>query len=133
LDTTNIKYKKLVKYTGFMDYGVCEYCPCEACGETHHTKGTVFLQYTGLKDKNGKEIYEGDIVEQLVWKYVGDNLNLEEDNQFDEVYVKGKVMIYPTKGVVFVENRNVRSLRQKKCEVIGNIYETQNYLLIQGD
>ena len=78
-------------------------------------------QYTGLKDKNGKEIYEGDII-------IGSNpqwtLNGFRDCKKVEVeFISGG--FYP-----FADNEDNMPYpdSERDCEVIGNIYENSELL-----
>lgn len=74
-------------------------------------------QYTGLKDKNGKEIYEGDIVKIIV------NNNIEKT-----CVVEYKNGIF---GVMFSKQAELTAFPHfcnTTFEVIGNIYENPELL-----
>lgn len=72
------------------------------------------VQYTGLKDKNGKEIYEGDIIKH---DYYVD----AQEIKFNERLITYKC--YPADVFILKVDEE-----QENFEIIGNIYENPELL-----
>ena len=128
-----IKFRAWHKHKKYM-YSVISYnwkskAAKEENGGWH--KDIELMQYTGLKDKNGKEIYEGDIL-----NFNGDNFySVVEYKLPKEVETPGfytvekkpkyyRVSHYPKEGRIhFIPHLTI------KPEIIGNIYENPDILL----
>ncbi len=89
-------------------------------------------QYTGLKDKNGKKIYEGDIILYQDWE------NSYEGGDGDYYINKGIVEYNQDNCCFNVTERNTVNIEDvfyvdnEDLEVIGNIYDNPE-LLEEGD
>jgi len=86
------------------------------------------VEYTGLQDKNGKEIYEGDIIRHQL-----NNAGIEKNKTFaisSVIFVRGAFTVdYNPKILIWGLGYNCTEDGQLgHVEVIGNIWENKELL-----
>lgn len=94
-------------------------------GVPHHENTDLVVEFkTGLKDKNGKEIYEGDIVSEE-FEYGGEKTKTiwqvrwcDDECGFELHYVSG----------FEVDDCSLVADDEENCEVIGNVHENGELL-----
>ena len=84
--------------------------------------GLILMQYTGLHDKNGKEIYEGDIVLLDCYYYEEPGFGGEFKVIYDDINGMWLLVDLENKDRVFAIGE-IRSYYKAEIEVIGNIYD----------
>ena len=122
-DNTIIAYNEVVYDMGFIDTSPCHDCYPGSIG-----------QFTGLYDKNGKEIYEGDILRGNEYPFNCDGV----DNYFAEIVWADNVCGFyrlthknPNSTVRGISHGNWEQLDEddiKSFEVIGNIHDNPELL-----
>lgn len=116
-----IGIKDEIFFTAYDEYGH-EIEPCEFDGFVEVIPETVG-QATGLKDKNGKEIFEGDILAFCFGAYSKDNVLIRADGYDPNSYL----IIEMKNGAWMAGDKSVNEAIEYHY-VIGNIHEHPSLL-----
>ena len=110
----------------------------------HHPLNTIIMQYTGLRDKNGREIYEEDIIKG----HLDSKWDTKKKTWIAEEYLLGKVVYNAEQGVYGIKHDSYLYRASSDCdlaiktslenylplnyfvelEVVGNVFENPELL-----
>ena len=119
--------KKCIEVYGTgMSYGEPEYFDDMLAFRFNHFESDnpseiIYEQFTGLCDKNGKEIYEGDIIQDSTFKDRGSYIMAVE-------WEKEAASFVLTRNGWAFRHYFYESSNPDDCEVIGNIHENPELL-----
>ena len=108
------KNKKMLHWDKepYLDFFIGDYGALlrEAFDEMIINQGLVLMQFTGLLDKNGKEIYESDRIKHDLWG----EFNIE----WDEMSAGFRAVSDDKES-----DLNLAHAQLQRCRIIGNKYE----------